>query len=252
MINPQNIQQIETNGDEYNVLTLEVIPEYDIEDYDIMDDKDFQKYISDIEKVVRSSFEYRTLINYLRENMDMNKCSFFENVNNIDTFKIKIHIHHHPLTLGDISLIIYKKRATLRESLEIEAVAKEVMYVHYCLMIGLIPLCETVHELVHNKYLFVPTDKVLGNYRTFVDMYKEYMEPEQIDTLEKIEEYTEKYNYEESTQILNRNYIYIDLIGVFKFPKLEDIVDNLEHKIKQLKENNYKVLASPITFIDKE
>ena len=143
---------------EGNILVIDDIPSYDIKDYDLFDEKDFNKYLQDIERIIRSSMEYREFINYLREYMDMNKCSFFENVSNINSYKIKIHIHHHPLTLYDIVVIVYNKRSFFEESLEAEMVAKEAMYIHYFMMVGLIPLSETVHDLVHDQLIFIPLD----------------------------------------------------------------------------------------------
>jgi hypothetical protein len=250
MIHPDSIknpldQLIELN----NIIKIEVVPEYDIIDYDLLDEKDHKKYMSDIEKVVRNSFEYREFVKYLRENMDMNKCSFFENVNNIDTFKIKIHLHHHPLTLYDICQIVINKRSFYLESLEIELVAKEVMFLHYNLMIGLIPLSETVHELVHNKYLFIPSDKALGRYKEFIEMYKDFMTAENLDTLERIDEFTSLYNENENNYLLDRNYCYVDLSGAYDFPTLDEIINMMNENIKQHKSPQ---LIQPIVFINRE
>ena len=87
---------------------------------------------------------------YLRNYMNMDHCAFFKGVSNFDTTGIKIHVHHSPITLYEIVVIIMDKRKFYNESLDIEMVAKEVIYVHYCALIGLIPLCQTVHKLVHS------------------------------------------------------------------------------------------------------
>ena len=72
---------------------------FDGEQYNLLDDKDFAKYISDLERIVRSSFEYRSLINYLKNTEGMDVCSLLENVSSRDNTKVKIEIHHSPLTL---------------------------------------------------------------------------------------------------------------------------------------------------------
>lgn len=247
MRDPLNLNPIEYNNEEYIVISLDQIPEYDIEDYDLMDDKDFKKYMSDVEKSVRGSFEYKHMIQYMRENMDMNKCSFYENVNNIDTTKIKIEIHHEPITLYDICLIVFNKRKFYHESLTVEMVAKEVMYLHYNLLIGLIPVAETVHELIHNQYLFVPTDKVLGKYKEFVEMYHEFMLPEQFDVLNRIEEATRAYNDDYQT-LLGRNYIYLDLSGAYKFPTMEEVIESMKNRINDIREKKNNTLITPVFF----
>lgn len=216
------------------VIKMTEIPEYNLYDYDLNDEKSFKKYLQAIEKTVRTSFEYRTLVAYLREYMDMNQCAFYKNVNNIDTTKIRIEIHHEPLSLFDICLIVYNKRVAFNEPLDEEFVAKEVMYLHYNLMVGLIPLAETVHQLVHAQYLFVPTTAVLGKYREFVNRYEPYMLPEQLEILEKIEQATEAYNDDDAKTLLSTNYIYVDMTGAYDIPKTEDIIAMVKNRIRDL------------------
>ena len=81
------------------------------------------------------------------------------------------------------------------ESLNVQMVAKEVMELHYKLIIGLIPLSETVHELVHNGFLFIPTTNVYGAYKDFVERYRVYMDPQLLKTLKEAEEASKAYNF---------------------------------------------------------
>mgnify|MGYP000070429771 CR=1 FL=1 len=250
-VEPSNIKQIQYNGEIMNVISMDEIPEYDREDYNLSDAKDREKYFKDIERIVRNSFEYREYVSYLRDYMDMNKCSFFENVNNIESYNIKIHLHHSPITLYEIVVIVFNKRLYYKESLDAEAVAKEVMYVHYCLLIGLIPLCETVHELVHNEYLFVPNSSVLGNYKDFIELYKDWIPPEILAKLDRIEKYTQVYDEAENMNVLRTSYIYLDFSGTYKLPKLEDILEKVKERMEQLKENNFSTTPIPmVTFYD--
>ena len=112
-----NLYDENTKLQKAEVIVIDDIPPYDIRDYDIFDDKDFKKYIDDIERSARKSLEYGEFIKYLRDYMDMNTCSFFENISNKNNYKIKIHIHHHPLTLYDIVMTVYQKRSFFNESL---------------------------------------------------------------------------------------------------------------------------------------
>lgn len=221
-------------------LTIEMheIPDYNLYDFDLSDEKSFKKYIQTIEKVVRSSFEYKQMVGFLKDYMDMNQCAFYKNITNADNTRIKIEIHHEPLSLYDICLIVVNKRRAFNEPLDEEYVAKEVMYHHYNLMVGLIPLAETVHELVHASYLFVPTTAVLGKYKEFVEMYKPYMLPEQLEVLEHIEEATKFYNSDEAKTLLSTNYIYMDLTGAYNMPRTEDIINMVKGRIKELVDEN--------------
>lgn len=234
MRDPDSIVKTYELSDPPAIIEMHDIPEYNLYDYDLNDEKSFKKYMFAVEKCVRTSFEYKEFIKFLREYMDMNQCAFYSKVSNADTPKIRIEIHHEPLSLYDICLIVYNKRVAFNEPLDEEYVAKEVMYLHYNLMVGVIPLAETVHQLVHAQYLFVPTTAVLGKYREFIDRYKPYMLPEQIDVLEHIEEATKVYDSEEAKQILSTNYIYVDMSGAYSMPRLEDVASMLKSRIGEI------------------
>jgi hypothetical protein len=217
------------------------LPPFDIMDYDSDDE---EALIKDVENLCRHSYTYQEWVQYLRKYMDMNKCSFFQNVDNIDTTSIKIHLHHSPITLMEIVVTILEKRKFYKESLLVEAIAKEVMYVHYCTMVGVIPLCETVHELVHNQFLFVPNTAVMGNYKWFIDEYSPFI-PTQVRTkLDNIEQWTRFYNKEDNTNVIKAHYIYLDLgdngIG-YNLPKMEDMKAMVENKLSEIRANNYQV-----------
>lgn len=234
MRDPNNMQKSYELESPPAIIKMNEIPEYNLYDFDLNDEKSFKKYIQTVEKTVRSSYEYRALVQFLREYMDMNQCAFYQNVSNSDTTKVRIEIHHEPLSLYDICLIVYNKRVAYNEPLDEEYVAKEVMYLHYNLMVGLIPLAETVHQLVHAQYLFVPTTAVLGKYREFVDRYKAYMLPEQLEALENIEEATKVYDNDDVKLLLSKNYIYVDMSGSYNLPKTEDIIALVKDRIKDI------------------
>lgn len=238
MRDPSLLNSVYSTPNEKEVVIIPHLPKYEIEDYDLFNEKDFRKYIMDVKKDCRGSFEYSQMVQFLRENLDMNKCSFYENVNNIDSNKIKIHIHHDPFGLEDICLIVYNKRSYFGESLEVEQVSKEVLFLHYKLMVGLIPLAETPHELVHNQYLFVPADAVLGNYKEFINLYEQFMEPEQLYVLDAILEMTKTYKHE-TVNVLNKQYIYIDHTGSYKLPELSVVKDMMYKKMNSLEDSSH-------------
>ena len=212
------------------------IPVMDIEDYDLFDDKEREKYINDLERHVRSSYEYRNMVQYLREYMNMNSCAFIPNVTNEVNRKIKIELHHSPFTLRDICVTILNKRMKNTEMLTIESVAYEVMFVHYSLMVGLIPLSETVHQLVHSQYIFIPTDKVYGYYKNFVKTYNDYIDPELLDKLDELERLTIAGTYNDSyKEVLEKKYITIDMEGNNQFDKLHELQESLKEKLSELR-----------------
>lgn len=237
MRNPNNIVSIDTqNESDYEYLKITTLEPVNTNVYDLMDEKDTKRYFADIERRVRQSYEYRKYIAYLRENFDMTKCSIYENVSNAETFGIKIHIHHEPITLFDIVVTIYNKRKFFHEDLSIFMIAKEVMYVHYCLMVGLIPLAETVHELVHNQYLFIPTTKVFGHYKEFMRQYNDFLPDGLEETLKEIEKASE--DYEDQLKVLEKHYIYLDTGEIQKTPDLNKLEQNLRQRIYDIKNGN--------------
>lgn len=227
------------------VMIMQDIPEYDIEDYDLFNEKDFKRYIDDIERLVRSSMEYKEYVKYLRKYMDMNSSAFTKNINNIETTKIKIEIHHTPFTLFDIVMTVFNKRSRLHQSLDAEMVAKEVAYLHYLLVIGLIPLSKTEHKLVHNQALFVPIDKVLGNYEKFIDLYDKDIPEDAMQRYYTYKSMTESYNHNENMKVLEIAPTYLKLpgsdpnsLGAYSDTSLQGLLDNTKDKLKQLTQKN--------------
>lgn len=227
-------------------ITMGMVPDCDFEAYDLDDEKDFKRYLSDVEKEVRGSFEYRQFIAYLRNYMDMNKCSFLENaVYSPENHAIRIEIHHYPFTLYDICQVVYNKREYYKESLDVEMVAKEVMELHYKCMVGLIPLSETVHELVHNGKLFIPIQNVFGRYDLFMDFYDPFISPEMKDIVSRIEKYSEEQTSELlNTTILDANNLSLEVKDAnFQLPPINTVTTAMLDQIQAIKDNNYQLLT---------
>ena len=238
MITENCLNKIETNS--IDVISIpDKIPPFVTEDYDLFDDKDRNKYIMDLERFVRSSYEYRNMVQYLRNYMNMNSCAFIPAVTNEITTKVRIEIHHSPFTLRDICSTIFNKRSKLHECLDIEAVAYEVVYVHYCLMVGLIPLSETVHELVHTQYIFVPCNKVYGYYKQFVSAYYDYIDPELLDRLDELEKLTIEGLYNEQyKQVLEKKYVAVDMGGNSQLEQIHELQSMLKDRLSELREDD--------------
>jgi len=239
MIDPNTIIVQQNNKE--NIINIVNLNEFeDIPVYDFSDDKDLGRFMKDVERFVRQSFEYRAFIKYLKENFGMNRCTFLENVSNEETYDISIHLHHYPLSLFDIVGIIYRKRSYNKQSLSVPMVAEEVMKCHYQCLVGLIPLSETVHQLAHAGRLFIPVNKVFGRYKLFVDIYYPFIEPEMLDTLKMIEKATEENSEVGDTTILNTNLIRYNITDKrYQLPQVGTITDGMINRIEMIKNNNY-------------
>ena len=129
-------------------------------------EKDRVKLVKHIEAIIRDSLEYKDYINYLKD--FMNKDSFFAKVEQLAYNKVKIQIHHAPLTLFDLVSIVMQKHQDEYDSTNIYDIADEVMKLHYQCRVGLLPLSVTTHKLVHLGKVFIPVQMIRGEDRKSV------------------------------------------------------------------------------------
>lgn len=208
-----NAEHINTNVNYYDPnksTTIEIgdMSRFDGEQYDLQDDRDFVKFVSDVERLARNSFEYRRLTWYCKNYLGMHECAVMRNVSSADG-GVRVEIHHSPLTLYDISITVIRKRLHNNESMNIYDVCNEVLYAHYLKYVGLISLCQTVHEMVHNQFYFIPTDKQFGHYRPFVEAYYNYIDPEVLDAIDAAERATADNTFKNQNEIFNNHPIYV-------------------------------------------
>lgn len=181
--------------------------------------KDKTRYIKSIERIIRSSLEYKNYVQFLRDNIDMTKCAFFNNVENgPDSKRVKIEIHHDPLTLFNITETVLNKYIAEGIPLNDLYIADEVMENHYLNRVGLIPLSKTIHEMVHKSdKIFIPIHLVYGRYKEFFEMYGEYMSDHLFDLLENKILQTKALK-EDSFKALDVEFVYLEVDG-FTLPQ---------------------------------
>lgn len=206
-----NVENYKSNG-LIQKRKLGIIPKAS-RNINIITDKDKVKFIKKVEMIVRHSSEYKMYIKYLREEIDMTMCSYFRNVNNKESRKISIEIHHEPFTLFDITLIVLNKWMVNEQHIRQYAIAEEVMKIHYMNQVGLLPLSATVHQLVHNGRIFVPLQAIYGNYLQFLEDYKEYI-PADLDDALKLKLNMSRDVNNLDTSILQKKYIYLEQDGI--------------------------------------
>jgi hypothetical protein len=181
----------------------------DVEDLD-------EKTVFYIEKLVRGSNEYRTYINYLKEELDLTKCSLLPGVD-IKTTPVSLEFHHFPYTLFDITNIVGKSMISDLQgngSVSCFEVANEVMHEHFRNHIGLVPLTLTMHEMAHNGSIIIPFNKINGNYNEFTEKYRDNIEKDFVERLDALKIYNsseeaKKFNeYKLKKKIANYNIKY--------------------------------------------
>ena len=159
---------IYTNEGEENVLhssNHDLILPLRIKTFD--DEKEFDKFIKTVERLIRSSTEYRLWLSYLINTLGQNTCSFTgENTNECD-----IEIHHHPITLYTICKGVISKHITNEEEFCSFDIAREVIELHFQNKVGYIPLLSDLHKKYHNGFLPIPIELIHGNFRHLLSEY---------------------------------------------------------------------------------
>ena len=237
MIDPDNIILAENNKN--TEIDISAISPEAILFWDLEDTKERNKFIKTVEREVRRSFEYKEFIFALKD-IGMDQCAFIK----FDPeLRIKIEIHHYPFTLFDIVDIVIKKREYYGESLDVQMVAKEVCMLHYKILVGLIPLSKTVHQLFHDGKLFIPVDNVFGRWDLFAELYKDFCTEQQLDTLRRIKLYSEEQSELINTDILNMNPITINAGGnkEYVLPSTKQLQIAMADRIGDIKNNNYRL-----------
>lgn len=181
-------------------------------------DTDRIKYIKYIEKLVRSSYEYKEYIAYLTEVCEMNFCTFFNSISKDLIKKLKLEIHHEPFTLFDIVNIVLKSFMKSEKDINEYDIANEVLSLHFRGMVGLIPLSITVHQLVHSGKIFIPLQYVDDGFMYFYYAYKDEISECDLETvlIKKIE--LSKNFDAKSNSVLFKKYIYITNEGYSNIP----------------------------------
>ena len=149
----------------------------------ILDDSDRKKIIKASERQIRSSFEYSKYLGFLKNEMNMVRCSFFSK---IDADRATIEMHHYPFTLFELCDIVMSKQLADGKRVTTFSITNEVLKLHYAHLVGLVPLSVTVHQLAHAGKIFINIAQVFGNVAEFLTRYREHIDPELLMKLAKV------------------------------------------------------------------
>jgi len=138
------------------------------------DESEFKKFVKAVEKMVRKSDEYSRFIFDLKCNKGLDSCAILNNIKDgIEDSMADIEFHHYPFTLYDIVSVVTEKMLFCKEKVSTFTVAKRVIDLHLNHMVGVVPLCVTVHQLVHAGSIFINLNSVYGYYDKFIEEYKD-------------------------------------------------------------------------------
>lgn len=192
--------------------------------------KSKRKFIERCKRTIRKSKEYKDYIRFLKDNLDMDRCAFFNQVHKNKGMRVSIEIHHEPFVLEDIVQIIIEKHLHEGITLNELEIADDVMKLHYENKVGLIPLSKTLHELYHNttgeNRLFIPIYMCYGNYAEFIKEYWDYMDDQLKLKIEKKIEESKNVKPEDYEKLLEAKFQYIEMDGV-DLPKKMEIEEEM-------------------------
>lgn len=154
------------------------------------DPKAYIAFIKGVERLVRTSDEYKTYINYLKTEIGLDHCAVLSNVNDE---KAKVEMHHGPIfTLFDYCAIMVDHMLLHNEPVTTFSVARNIMLEHYANRVQVVMLSKTAHELVHSNKIFINPGQAWGNINGFIELYGDGMTKDQIATYNKYVEISEK------------------------------------------------------------
>jgi len=132
------------------------------------DDKEYKKFIKNVERLVRASLEYKEWVQFVKFSLGYDYCLFSLE---LDEETDDIEIHHHPFTLYDIVDLVVAKNIQQGKEFTTFEIAYQVMELHYQLKVGFVPLSGTLHKKYHKGNLPIPREFILGDYMYLYNNY---------------------------------------------------------------------------------
>jgi hypothetical protein len=143
------------------------------------DQKEYIKFVKNCEKLIRGSQEYADWRNYIFDVLCLDSCSFSQESRE----NVTIEIHHAIPSLYVVVKGIINKKLAEEQSFCTFDICLEAIGLHYKNCIGYCPLATTIHEKVTNNSLNIPIEFIKGNYQSFIDSYKKYLDQDDIDLI---------------------------------------------------------------------
>ena len=132
--------------------------------------------------LIRGTPEYKDWSSYIKDTLGIKNCVF----TNETSDEITIEIHHHPLTLFDITGVILNTYINKGDEFCSLDIIKDVLHLHYTNNIGYIPLVASLHEKYHNGFLIIPPKFVLGNWNHLIKSDEYEIEKDVLDKVKSL------------------------------------------------------------------
>ena len=127
--------------------------------------------------LIHASPEYRDWATYVKEMLGYKTCA----LTNESSEQLTVDIHHHPLTIFDITNIILNTYIANQKSFTSLVIAKDVLHLHYNDRVGFIPLVSSLHEKYHNGFLVIPPKLIHGGWQYLLKTPGYQVSPDVVD-----------------------------------------------------------------------
>lgn len=163
-----------------------------------IDDTHFKKFIKQCEGLVRKSPEYADWRRYLIDVMGINICSLTSE----SLSEVSLDIHHHIPSLYLIIKAIINKFLSEEKEFSSFDIAYETIKIHYLNNVGYVCLLKSLHEKFHNGFLMISIENIKGNYKKFLDEYKNFLDEEDmININDRLSIHSSNNNWNKNTYI---------------------------------------------------
>ncbi len=222
--------------DKNNVMHLDEVPEIE---FDMRMTSVNDKYYKYVTRMCRRTPEYRDFIYFMKHNLDINHCSFYEGYSIKDGYIIELH--HAPFTLYDYVETVCTKQMAQQGWVETMKICEEVIALHFKFMVGLTPLNPTAHELVHSDALPVHPKIIIGDWKAFYGEYNAWVSESVVRKYDEAIALEKKHDSPELPKILEYAPVTLDA-GLIKLTEgdldkliIQSKISLLEHNQELLK-----------------
>lgn len=138
-------------------------------------------FIKAVEKLVRTNDRYSKYINHLKKKKGLNYCQVMPHITDEDA---PIEMHHGPIfTLYDYVNIIIEYYLIKKMKISTMRIADTVLDEHIKDRIQTVMLCETAHQEVHQREIFLNYKMAHGDLNKFIKKYGMALSDEYIEKL---------------------------------------------------------------------
>lgn len=130
-------------------------------------DKELITFIRNVEKLVRSSIEYKYWLSYIKETLGQNECALTKE----KLSECHLEVHHHPISLFTVCKSVINDLISKEQSFSTFDISTNIIELHYQNKIGYILLLSDLHKKYHDGFQRLPIEFVHGDFKYLMNNY---------------------------------------------------------------------------------